>query len=365
MENLNSISKLLKNDINLKLLLLLCAGEGVSINVSALSQQFKKHRNTVNERLNQLYEHKIIDKPIYPLTWLFKEYPLFVISKDKFYRNKETTNFIENDPHIFAAFFFQEELYNTLTMQFHEDLFSYETWNDNILEEEKIIKEEDRHPPDALLFSTKRFLKYDPSAPFRIIDLGFKKGDIKKIGDFELDSLSLRILKMALDGKAIRTNENFLARALNVNRNTIIRRIQTLLKHRIIENPVSTFPRVIVPPDFMLIFSLFEIRRKCEIVEKFIRNDPHVTLLIKANVGRYNYFVASTFNTIEDHLEWQENYNSRFEACIEGIKNTYLSPAMTFSIRQNFVSLELIKKKLQLCQKKGNMNSLNKVGNQF
>ncbi len=352
MENLNSKSKILKNELNLKLLLLLCAGEGVSINVSALSQQFQKHRNTINERVKELYKHKIIDKPLYPLTWLFKEYPLLVISKDKFYRDEATRTFIEHDPHTFAAFFFQEELYNTLTIQFHEDLFSYETWNDNILEEEKIIKEEDRHPPDALLFSTKRILKYDPSAPFRIINLGFKKGKIKKIGDYELDSLSLRILNAALKGKSIRTNENYLAQTLDVNRNTIIRRIQTLLKDGLIGNPVSRFPRVIVPPDFMLVFSLFEIRRKCEIVERFIRNDPHVPLLIKANVGRYNYFVASTFMTIEDHLEWQENYHQRFLACIEGIKNTYLSPAMTFSINQNFISLELIKRKLQLLQEK-------------
>ncbi len=344
------MTKLLKDELNLKLLLLLCAGEGVSINVSALSNQFNKHRNTVNERIKQLFKYKIIDKPLFPLKWLFKEYPLLVISKDKFYRDEATKTFIEHDPHIFAAFFFQEELYNTLTIQFHEDLFSYEIWNDNILEEEKIIKEEDRHPPDALLFSTKRILKYDPSAPFRIINLGFKKGDIKKIADFELDKLSLRILRMALNGKSIRTNENFLAQALDVNRNTIIRRIQNLLKEGIIGNPVSRFPRVIVPPDFMLIFSLFEIRKKCEIVERFIRNDPHVPLLIKANVGRYNYFVASTFTTIEEHLEWQENYNQRFKACIDGIKNTYLSPAMTFSIRPNFISLELIKRKLALLQ---------------
>ena len=345
------MTKLLKDEINLKLLLLLCAGEGVSINVSALSQQLNKHRNTVNERIKQLFKHTIIERPLYPLTWLFKEYPLLVISKDKFYRDEATKKSIESDPHIFAAFFFQEEVYNTLTIQFHEDLFSYETWCDKILEEEKIIKEEDRHPPDALLFSTKRILKYDPSAPFRIINLGFKKGIIEKIGNYELDSLSLRILRMALNGKVIRTNENYLARALDVNRNTIIRRIHALQKEGIIGNPVSRFPRVIVPPDFMLIFSLFEIRKNCKIVEKFIRNDPHVPLLIKANVGRYNYFVASAFRTIENHLEWQENYNQRFQNCIDGIKNTYLSPLMTFSIKQNFISLELIKRKMTLLQR--------------
>lgn len=61
-----SMRKFLKDEATLKLLLLLCAGEGVNINVSVLSQQFKKHRNTIKERINQLFKHKIIDKPIYP-----------------------------------------------------------------------------------------------------------------------------------------------------------------------------------------------------------------------------------------------------------------------------------------------------------
>lgn len=342
------MNRLLKNEITLKLLQLLCAGKGVDINVSALSKDCKKHRNTIKERIIQLLKHKVIERPLYPLLLLFNEYPLLVISKDKFYRDKTTRDFIERDPHIFAAFFFQEELYNTLTIQFHKDIHSYQTWSENILEEEKIIREEDRHPPDAFLFSTKRILKYDPSAPFRIISRGFKNGTIQEIGGYKLDPLSLDILKRVLYGKAIRTNESFLARTLGTHRNTVIRQIKILHQKEIIGRPISSFPRVLVPPDFMLIFSLFEIRRKCAMVESVIRSDPHVPLLIKANVGRYNYFVASTFTTIEEHLEWQEKYTQNFQDCIEGIKNTYLSPAMTFSISQNYVSLQLIKKKLSL-----------------
>jgi predicted transcriptional regulator len=340
----------LKDEATLKLLLLLCAGEGVTINVSALSRQFKKHRNTVKDRINQLYEHKIIEKPIYPLIWLFDEYPLLVISKDEFHRDQKTNSFIEKNPHIFAAFFFKEEAYNTLTVQFHEDLYSYQMWSDSILEEGKIIKEENQHPSDALLFSTKRILKYDPSVPINIIEQGFLNGTMKEISSYRLDSLSVNILKAVLKGEGIRTNENFLARTLNIHRKTANRKIQTLLQERIITKPVARFPRLIVPPDFMLVFSLFEVKRQCRDVEKSMRRDPHIPLLIKANLGRYNYFVASTFNTIEEHLEWQENYSQKFHACIGAIKNTYLSPAMTFSISQNFVSLELLKRKLQLLQ---------------
>ncbi len=342
----------LENKTTLKLLELLCTGEGVNINISALSKELKKHRNTLKDRVNQLIDHKIVEKPFYPLLWMFNEYPLLVISKDKLQRDEKTKALIEKDPHIFAGYFFQEEAYNTLTIQFHKDLYSYHTWSDNILENEKIIKEEDRYPPNALLFSTKRILKFDTTAPFRIIERGFKKGRIKEIGNLKLDSLSVNILKLILNGKSIRTNENSLARTLNVTRSTVIRQIQGLLQEGIIGKPISRFPLTFVPPDYMLIFSLYEIKKRCKEVEGFFRRDHRVPLLIKANTGRYNYFVASTFKTVEDHIKWQEKHTQNFNVCIKAIKNTYLSPAMTFSINQNSIAQELIKKKLRLLKEK-------------
>ena len=340
----------LKRELSLKLLLMLCAGEGVDVNVSVLANKLNKHRNTIKDRIDNLLEHKIIQGPTYPLKWLFTEYPLLVISKDKFYRDEKTKKLIENDPHILAGYFFQEESYNTLTIQFHRDLNSYQTWSDKVLENEEIIKEEDKHPPEALLFSTKRILKYDTSSSFRIIEKGFKRGVIKEIGDYELDSLSINILKMIMNGKAIRTNENLLARSLKVGRNTITRQIQNLLEKGIIEKPAASFPLAYVPPDYMLVFSLFEIKKRCAEVAGFLRRDPRVPLLIKANIGRYNYLVASNFKHVEDHIEWQERYTHDFQTCIEAIKNTYLSPAMGFSINQNSVSLKLIKEKLRQLQ---------------
>lgn len=147
---------------------------------------------------------------------------------------------------------------------------------------------------------------------------------------------------MVLKGKGISTNENFLTRTLNVHRKTINRKIQTLLQEKIIAKPVARFPRLIVPPDFMLVFSLFEVKKLCGDVEKSMSRDPHIPLLIKASIGRYNYFIASTFNTIEEHLEWQENYAQKFHGCIGAIKNTFLSPTMTFSIAHNYVTLTYI-----------------------
>lgn len=342
------MSKLMENEFNLKLLKLLCSGEGVNFNLSELSIQLKKHRNTIRERVDRLLQLKVIDKPLYPFNQLIKEYPLIIISKDEYLRDKLTNTFIENDPHIYAAFFFREEIYNTLTIQFHKDFYSYQAWNDRILSEEKITRSEKQHPSDAFLFSTKSILKFDPAAPINIITKMVKEGKTNRINDYELDSLSLNILKRVLRGKGIRTNENLIARKLNVTRKTVQRKIQTLLEENIIAKPVSRFPHVIVPPDFLLILSLFEIKQHCEDVISSLNNDSHITVLIKANVGRYNLFSMSAFKTIEDHLEWQEQYSQRFPWCIGAVKDTYLSPTMTFSISQNYVTLKLIEKKLRL-----------------
>ncbi|UCG03924.1 MAG: hypothetical protein JSW11_08040, partial [Candidatus Heimdallarchaeota archaeon] len=108
---------MLENVTNLKLLRLLCSGKGVNFNLSKLSIELQKHRNTIKERIDQLVEHKIIDQPFYPFPQLMKEYPLLIISKDDFIRDELTNTFIEKDPHIYAAFFFREEVYNTLTIQ--------------------------------------------------------------------------------------------------------------------------------------------------------------------------------------------------------------------------------------------------------
>ncbi|HEC86807.1 MAG TPA: hypothetical protein ENI49_02925 [Thermoplasmatales archaeon] len=61
---------------------------------------------------------------------------------------------------------------------------------------------------------------------------------------------------------------------------------------------------------------------------------------------RYTHLIFSCFYLTEDHAEWQETYDQRFSGCIGAVKNTYLSPSMTFSIAQQFVSLGIIDQKL-------------------
>jgi len=339
---------LLKNELNLKILNLIVSGKGVEINTSNLSKQLNKHRNTIKDRINRLLKEKIINKPQYPFPWIFTELPLMVISRDHFLRDEKTKHFIEYNGTIFAAFFFKEEEYNTLTISFHKNVCTHQQWYEKIIRGEIIPYKEEGYSSQVLHLGTGCFEKYNPSIPIKVIEKNFEEKRQKSIGGLELDELSLKILNKILFGEGIRTNLNYLGKELNVHRKTIERRINTLLKQGIISKPVCRFPRLIVPPDYILVKSLYQIKKQPDKILKALKSDSHVTWIIKGVLGRggYNLVVFSTFYKIEDHLKWQEILDQQFPSSIGSTKNTYLSPEMTFSIAPEYVSIRIIKNRL-------------------
>ena len=340
------MTDLLNDELNLKLLKEICCGNGVEVNISELSRSLKKHRNTVRDRLEPLFKNKIINKPIYPFFWLYREYPLMIITRADLPRDALTNDFIEKDPHIFAAFFKKEEEYNTLIIQYHKDIYNYQQWREDLVKEGKLPPREIRYPSESMFFSNQTFIKYNPSHPIHLIENDFNKIQ-GKLNGYKLDALSLQILKKLVYGIGIQTNENFLSEKLGIHRKTIDRRISLLLKEKIILKPTCRFPRFVVPPNYTLVISLVEIKKHQDKIEKAWNNDPHIPIILRASIGRYTHLIFSCFYLTEDHVDWQETYNQRFYGCIGAVKNTYLSPKMTFSIAQQFVSLEIIKRRLE------------------
>jgi len=345
------MTNLITDESNLKLLREICSGSGVEVNISELSRSLKKHRNTIRDRLEPLFENNIIDKPIYPFFWLYREYPLMVLTRADLPRDEVTNTFIETDPHIFAAFFKKEEEYNTFIIQYHKDLYSYQQWRSGLVKAGKLPPRETRYPSEAMFFSNRSFIKYNPSHLINLIE-----NDIDKIhgmlNGYKLDALSIQILKKLAYGVGIQTNENYLSEQLGIHRKTIERRISLLLKEKIILKPICRFPRFVVPPNYSLVISLIEIKKHPDKIEKAWNDDHHVSITLRASTGRYTHLIFSCFYLIEDHAKWQETYNQRFSGCLGAVKNTYLSPSMTFSIHQQFVSLGIIKRRLEEIQGK-------------
>lgn len=346
------MSDLLDDPINLQLLNLIVSGKGVEVNISELSKKLKKHRKTIKDRVNNLFENKIINKPQYPFPFLFSELPHMVISRTNFLRDRKTKYFIEYDDHIFAAFFFKEEEYNTLMISFHKDVCSHVNWRDDIIRQEIIPERDGGYPSQVIQLGTGCFEKFNTSAPIHIIGQNLKTKRQQTIRGVEMDDLSFEILSKLLHGFGIRTNENFLSKELNVHRRTIERRIEHLLRERVIRRPVCFFPRLLVPPEYILVKSLVQVKNMEDEVLKYFKNDNHITWIIKAVTGKggFNFVIFSTFYKIEDHLEWEEELDERFPDCIGAVKDSYLSPKMTFSIDPEFVSLCIIKNRLKNLQ---------------
>ena len=354
-----TLNELLEDPVNLKLLEFLCSGKGITININELSKNLGKHRNTIKTKLKGIFDYKILDPPHYPFYWFFTEYPLLVIEKNDFPRDSKTNDWIEKDPYIWAAFFIKEEEYNTLMIEFHKSLHTYQNWRENIIKEEKVtFTDKTPYPSDPIFLSSQNIIKYDPSTPIHIIEDNFRKNPKIQINEFNLDELSLNIMKQLLFGKGIKTNESMLAKELNIHRRTVQRRIEQFLENKIISQAMCRFPRIWVPPEYFLVITLLEIQKNKESIIRTLRRDPRVTFIIKTFTGRYNLLLFSISYRMEDHLKWQEEYDQRFVDSIGAIKNTYLSPAMTFSIAQEYISLVFLQEKQKRLRAKTMIESL-------
>ena len=341
------MSDLLNDRLNLDILENICSGIGVDVNISMLSNMFKKHRNTIKTQVNALFDHKIINRPIYPFIWLYEEYPLLVVVRADLPRNKEIDKFLREDEHIFAAFYVRDEEYNTLLIEHHSDIHTYGEWKEKIVREHRIPPRELRYPAHALFFSNHHIIKYQPNSPIYMMEKRHKKDKTLDINGYKMNDLCIQILKTLVLGKAIRTNENMLAERLDVHRKTIERRISALLKENIVSEPVCRFPKFFVPPSKILVYFLVEIKKSMQKVINTIKSDPCIPFALKASIGRYNLLMFGAFFNVEEYFKWEERYDQRFPDTIGAMKIIYLSPKMTASIDQQKVSLDIINKRKQ------------------
>jgi len=342
------MNKLLSNELNLLLLKEVCSGNGLNINLSYLSKRLKRHRKTIRKKVKELLSHNVIDRPVFPFLELFREYPLLVAAYADLPENEDIRNWIKEDRNIFAAFRVRKGEYNTMLFEFHESVWSYHKWREKLVEEGKIPSREERVPSHPLYFSNRLIEKYRPHVGINLIENKLTKSNRKfEINDYTLSKDSFNILKCLVSGEGIKINENHLASVLKVHRKTVSNRIMKMQKENIIYKPLCRFPTFFAPPGFLLVFSLVEVRRPREKVVLDILNDPHVSLAYRISEGRYNLLLFGAYSNIEDYLQWESMYDSKYPNCFGSIDNTYLTPKMALSIDQQKVSLGVIDNKIE------------------
>ena len=216
---------LLNDRLNLEILKKICQGEGITFNISQLSDRLSRHRSTIKKRIQHLRDHNIINKPTCPFLYLYTEYPLFLVVYADFPNYKDIVEWINTDEHIFAAYSIREEEYNIMLIEFHKSLTDYTRWREELITKGKIPPRENRRASTSLFFSNDLQIKYAPETTINVLENYFKKTKKLEINGYKMDHLDLEILRCLLVGDGIKINENHLSKKLNSHRKTIENRI--------------------------------------------------------------------------------------------------------------------------------------------
>lgn len=346
------MADLLADELNLLLLRDMVSGRATSVNLSYLSRVIHKHRNTIRKTVADLFAAKIINPPIFPFMGLYKEYSLLVAVRADLPDDEMFKNWIRDDKHIFAAFRSRQGEYNTLLFIFHRDVLSYQLWRESLVPSGKIPPRDTRYPSSAYFFSNQLMVKYEPSAAIHLMEEQLKNEGKVDFDDYTIDELDFKVLRCLVTGKGIKVNENLLSKATGVHRSTVERRISEMLAGGWVSRPVCRFPNFFVPPNYLLVFSMYEIKKSKEEILREIRKDLHIAIALEISHGRYNLLTFENYLTVPDHQRWEREYSNRFPGCFGSAEITYLTPEMTVSIDQQKVSLGIIEEKLRRVQGK-------------
>ena len=345
------MSDLLDDRENLVLLESLVSGDAVSVNFSALSKILDKHRNTIKKKVEAIFDHRIIDRPICPFLGLYKVYPLLAVVRMNLPEDENFVRWVKEDPHIFAAFRSRQGEYDTLLFIYQQSITSYQMWMESLPSILKLnygISEKDaKLVSSTAYFSNQLMVKYDPSSGISLMERDFKEKGELTLNEHELDEIDLKIIRRLVSGEGIKISQTLLCQKTGLHRKTVEKRIGALLKEGLISEPMCRFPNFFVPPNYVLTYSLFDIKDSKEKVIQEIRKDPHVPIAIRIIHERYNLLLFGNHRGISDHLRWEEGYRKRFPDSFGSANITYLSPEMTISFDQQIVSLSIFKDRLE------------------
>lgn len=348
------MSELLEDRDNLKLVEALVSGEAVSVNISELSRILGKHRNTIKNKVDAIFEHNIIDTPIYPFHGLYRVYPLLAVVHLDIPDAKESTEgiikWVKEDPQIFAAFRTRQGEYDTLLFTYHENITAYQLWMSTIPSILKInygVSEDHAiFDSSTSYFSNQLMIKYNPSTGINLLERDYEENGSLRLRGYDVEELDLDIMRCLVNGKGIKTNTTLLCEKTGLHRKTVEKRIDLLQEDGLIGQPVCRFPNFFVPPNYLLTYVLVQFKELDERVLNEIIIDTNIPIAIQTIYGKFNMLLFGNHSSLDEHLKWEENYRTIFPDSFGSAQITYLSPEMTINFNQQIVSLCYIRSKL-------------------
>ena len=344
------MSTVLDNEFNLILFDELVSGKSVSVNLSELSRELDKHRQTILTRIEDIFLYGILDEPAYPFLGLYKERPLLVTVQLEMPDDERFVQWIKEDPCVFAAFHCRHCEYNTILFIYHKDVTEHLLWREDLptimVEEYGISDTLTKFMSTTSYYSNQLMMKYNPGEGVRLLENQFKDDGRLIINGYKFDELDMDIVKLLATGIGIKTDLTSLCERANKHRRTVANRISNLIESGYLSEPVCRFPTLFVPPGFLFTLSLIEIRNhRDRIIDEMVK-DRHVPLVLKTISGQYNLLLFSNHKNISDYLQWEEGYRDRFPGCFGSTDITYLTPRMRIPFDYKIVSLSIVQNKL-------------------
>jgi hypothetical protein len=90
----------------------------------------------------------------------------------------------------------------------------------------------------------------------------------------------------------------------------------------LILHPLCRFPLLFTPSNFLLVFSMLEVREPHRFMID-MANDPHVSVAYNISEGRYNTLLFESHADIESYLRWERSYENKYPGCFGSIKNSF------------------------------------------
>jgi hypothetical protein len=353
-EGYGYLKTVLDNEFNLILLDELVSGEAVSVNLSELSRELDKHRQTILSRVEEIFLYGILDEPAYPFLGLYKERPLLVTVQLEMPDDERFVNWIKEDPCIFAAFHCRHCEYNTILFIYHKDVTEHLLWREALptimVDEYGISEDLTKFMSTTSYYSNQLMMKYNPGEGVHLLEKQYKDDGRLIINGYKLDDLDMDIVKLLATGMGIKTDLTNLCERTGKHRRTVSKRISMLIEEGYLAEPVCRFPTLFVPPGSLFTLSLIEIRNhRDRIIDEMVK-DFHVPLVLKTISGQYNLLLFSNHKNISEYLQWEEGYRERYSGCFGSTDITYLTPQMRIPFDYKIVSLSIIRNKLKESQ---------------
>ena len=362
------MSELLENNDNLRIMESLVSGESVVINYSELGRRLSKNRGTIQERVERLIENNIITPPSFPFYHLFTAYPLLLLTNmdipDCVVCQPRIRQWIMDDPKIIAAYKFRQGEYGTLIFTLHRNLKEAHEWLSvlpHILENDYgVEKEHATFNSNTIYISNELLLKYDPSTGINILERDIRKGDLCLKGHC-IDQLDVSILRYLLTGKGIKYNRNRVTQTTGLHNRTVEKRVNQMLKEKILLEPVCRFPELFMPPGYLLSYMLVHLEYPMNSGLNSLLINENIPIIWKTIHSKYNLLMFHIHTDLHD-LYGDIDVNRESYKILEKAQARYLAYNSLKGFSPKKLSLHYIESKIKQNQDKEKKQGINTQG---